>query len=81
MYTQILTMQELPAWQNYSYLALYNLAYMFDDTILLAIAIVTLSNRKMQEREGRWLKLISGAVMFALGLVMIFFPQWLAFSE
>ena len=35
LYTQILTMQQLPAWANYCYLALYILAYMLDDTILL----------------------------------------------
>ena len=28
-------------------------------------------------REGRWLKLISGLVILALGLVMIFKPEWL----
>ena len=47
---------------------------------MLTIAVVTLSNRRMQEREGRWLKLISGTVMLALGLIMIFAPDWLHFS-
>jgi hypothetical protein len=77
MYTQILTLQELPAWKNYLYLALYIVAYMFDDTIMLALAVVTLSHRRMQEAEGRWLKLVSGLVILALGLAMIFRPEWL----
>ncbi|WP_231742830.1 glutaredoxin family protein [Stieleria varia] len=77
LYTQILTLQDLPAWQNYLYLGLYILAYMLDDSILLGITVVTLSNRKMQEREGRWLKLLSGLVILVLGLVMIFRPSWL----
>jgi hypothetical protein len=81
MYTQILMMQDRPSWHNYGYLALYNVAYMFDDTVLLGIAVVTLSNRKMQEREGRWLKLLSGVVILILGIVMILFPEWLAFTE
>jgi Glutaredoxin len=78
LYTQILTLQELPVWQNYAYLALYILAYMIDDTVLLSIVVATLSHRKLQEREGRWLKLISGMVVLVLGTVMIFFPSWLA---
>lgn len=78
LYTQILTLQELPGWENYLYLGLYNVAYMFDDSVMLTIAVVTLSHRKMQEREGRWLKLISGAVMLALGLTMVFRPDWLS---
>lgn len=77
LYTQILTYHELPAWKNYSYLALYNLAYMFDDSVMLTLAVVTLSHRKLQEREGRWLKLISGLVILLLGLAMIFKPDWL----
>jgi hypothetical protein len=80
LYTQILTIQDLPAWKNYCYLGLYISAYMLDDTILLAIVVATLSHRKLQEREGRWLKLISGLVIFALGLVMIFKPAWLQLS-
>lgn len=78
LYTQILTLQQLPTWKNYMYLGLYNVAYMFDDSVMLTIAVVTLSHRKMQEREGRWLKLISGSVMLALGLTMVFRPDWLS---
>jgi uncharacterized membrane protein HdeD (DUF308 family) len=51
---------------------------MFDDTIMLTIAVVTLSHRKLQEREGRWLKLVSGLVILALGLLLLFKPDWLA---
>jgi hypothetical protein len=71
LYAQILTVQKLPAWQNYAYLLLYNLAYM----------VVTLSHRKIQEREGRWLKLASGLVILALGLVMLFAPEWLELTN
>jgi hypothetical protein len=77
LYTNILTMQDLPAWKNYAYLALYISAYMLDDTILLAIVVATLSNRRLQEREGRWLKLISGVVILGMGLVMLFRPELL----
>ena len=38
---------------------------------------LTLGRRKLQEKEGRWLKLISGLLIFALGLTMIFKPEWL----
>jgi glutaredoxin len=77
LYSQILIMQELPTWANYCYLGLYNVAYMLDDSILLGIVVITLSRRKLQEREGRWLKLISGVVIVALGAAMIFKPNWL----
>ncbi len=77
LYTQILAMQQLPPWEDYLYLGLYISAYMLDDTLLLAVVVLTLSHRKLQEREGRWLKLLSGLVIFALGLVMVLRPAWL----
>jgi glutaredoxin len=78
LYTQILTLQQLPMWEYYSYLGLYNLAYIFDDSLMVTIAVVTLSRRKLQEGAGRWLKLTSGLVMVGLGTVMVLKPEWLA---
>lgn len=77
LYTHILAARHLPWWQHALYLGLYNVAYMLDDAVMLGIAIATLSQRKLQERGGRVLKGISGAVMLALGLVMLLRPQWL----
>jgi len=77
LYTNVLSMQQLPAWQNYAYLGLYILAYMFDDSLMVGVVIVTLGKRKLQEKEGRWLKLVSGAVVLLLGVVMLFRPEWL----
>jgi glutaredoxin len=78
VYTRILTLHELPAWQYYGYLALYNVAYVLDDGLMLTLAVVTLSRRKLQERAGRWLKLVSGGVMLGLGAMLIARPAWLA---
>jgi glutaredoxin len=77
VYTQILTLQQLPPWKNYAYLGLYNVGYMFDDSLMVIVFVVTLSHRKMREAEGRWLKLISGVVVLMLGLAMLFHPDWL----
>ena len=77
LYTHILTLQNLPTWANFSYLALYIVAYMFDDTVLVCLVVITMSHRRLQEAEGRWLKLMSGLVILALGIVMIFWPDLL----
>jgi uncharacterized membrane protein HdeD (DUF308 family) len=50
---------------------------MLDDSLLLAAAVITLSHRKLQEREGRWLKFVSGCVMLLLGVIMVSKPDWL----
>jgi glutaredoxin len=77
VYTQILTMQQLPTREYYGYLGLYNLAYVFDDSLMVTIAVITLSRKKLQERTGRWLKLTSGLVMASLGIVLLLQPKWL----
>lgn len=77
LYTNILMQQGLPAAGRYAYLALYIAAYMIDDTLMVSIVVITLSKRKLQETQGRWLKLISGAAILLLGGVMLFRPEWL----
>ncbi len=77
LYTQILTLQQIPSWEYYGYLGLYNLAYIFDDSLMVIIAVTTLSRRKLQERAGRWLKLGSGIVMAGLGGILLVRPDWL----
>ncbi len=71
LFTRILTLRQLDTASYYGYLLLYNVAYMFDDVIVLAIGVTTLSNRRLQEKEGRWLKLLSGVAMVGLGVYLL----------
>lgn len=71
LYTRILTLQHLDNVDYYGYLLLYNVAYMFDDFVILGIGVMTLSQRRLQEKEGRLLKLISGLVMMGLGVYLL----------
>jgi hypothetical protein len=78
LYTRILTLQDLSIWAYHGHLALYIAAYMLDDGILLALAIVTLGHRRLGERQARWLKLLSGALMLGLGALLFVEPEWLS---
>ena len=55
-------------------LALYMAIYLIDELVIFSIAAVTMRASKMEEKHGRLLKLVSGVVMFILGLVMIVNP-------
>ena len=77
VYTQVLASHALPRPAFYGNLAIYVGAYVLDDSIILAIGVVTLSQKRLQERAGRWLKLLSGVVLAALGAVLLLRPQWL----
>jgi glutaredoxin/cytochrome c biogenesis protein CcdA len=71
LFTRILTLSELDTATYYSYLLLYNAAYMLDDVIVLSIGVAMLSRHRLQENEGRWLKLASGVVMVGLGVYLL----------
>jgi cytochrome c biogenesis protein CcdA len=77
LYTRILTLHALPRWEYVAYLVLYNAAYIADDALVVAVAVVTLSRRRLQERWGRWLQLLSGATMLCLGLLLWLAPRWI----
>lgn len=77
IYTAVLTEHDLPAYARYGYLGLYIVGYLADDTLMVTLAVIALSSRKLTTNAGRWLKLISGAVMLALGAILFLRPAWL----
>jgi thiol-disulfide isomerase/thioredoxin len=77
IYTAVLAQQGLGTLAHYAYLGLYILGYIADDSLMVGLAVAALTSRKLTERTGRWLKLVSGVVMLALGLAMTFRPEWL----
>ncbi len=77
IYTAVLTQQGLSPLAHYAYLGLYILAYMADDALMVSLAVLALGKAKLTERGARMLKLLSGAVMLVLGLIMLLRPQWL----
>lgn len=80
VYTQVLTMSQLGAWQYYAYLALYIVVFMLDDLFVLVVTLRTLEIAGLTSRYTRWSNLIGGVVLAALGLVLLFRPGWLAFG-
>ncbi|MDO8932211.1 MAG: thioredoxin family protein [Rhodocyclaceae bacterium] len=77
VYTRILTLAELSPAGRYAYLAFYNAIYVVPLALIVLAFVGTLSAHKLTEREGRLLKLMSGAMMLELGLVLAFRPEWL----
>jgi glutaredoxin len=71
LFTRILTLKQLDTASYYGYLLLYNAAYMLDDIIVLGIGVTLLSRHRLQEKEGRALKLLAGLVMIGLGIYLL----------
>lgn len=80
VYTQVLAMHALPAWQYYGYLLLYILVFMADDLIVFFAAMMTLRISGITARYSRYSHLIGGAVLMAIGMLMLLRPEWLMFG-
>ncbi len=77
VFTKILVLNDLPKTSYYFYLALYNLVYILPLLTVVIIFTATLGKKKLSEKQGRYLKLLSGMMMLSLGSLLLFKPQLL----
>lgn len=77
VYTRLLTLADLSAASRYGYgyLAVYNLIYVVPLALIVIVFARSLGARKLTEREGRLLKLMSGAMMLQLGGLLLLAPE------
>jgi thiol-disulfide isomerase/thioredoxin len=80
VFTQILTVNNLPRWQYYGYILLYLFFFMIDDLIVFVISMVTLQATGLTTKYTRASRLIGGTLMVAIGLLLLFRPEWLMFG-
>jgi glutaredoxin len=74
VFTRALTLQELSPGAHYLYLALYNVIYVIPLMVLVALFTLAFAGRKLTERQGRILKLVSGVMMLGLGILLLAAP-------
>ncbi|MBS3813727.1 hypothetical protein KGY64_07910 [Candidatus Bipolaricaulota bacterium] len=57
--------------------ATYILIYLLIELVIFGTATVTLSSSRLQEKHGKWLKLVGGSLMVVLGGTFLFAPELL----
>jgi uncharacterized membrane protein HdeD (DUF308 family) len=75
VYTRILTLHSLSQGVYYLYLLFYNTIYVVPLAAIVLLFVRTIGSRKLSEREGRLLKLLSGTMMLGLGALLVFAPE------
>jgi glutaredoxin len=80
VYTQILALSNLPAWEHYFYLFLYVVIFMLDDMAVFYIAMKTLEMKASDNVIARYSGIVGGVIMVILGLLLIFKPGWVMFG-
>ncbi|MFZ3074350.1 MAG: hypothetical protein WA093_04475 [Minisyncoccales bacterium] len=77
IFTQMLSTSGLSQWQYYFYVALYVLVFMADDLFVFFAAMITLKMAGITTKYQKASHLIGGVLMLAIGLLLIFRPEWL----
>lgn len=80
LFTQILALNPLSTLSHYLYILLYTFIFMLDDLIIFTVAVITLSKIGFAEKYNRWSTLIGGLLILALGILLIFKPEFLMFT-
>jgi hypothetical protein len=80
VFTQVLALSALPAWQYAAYLALYVLVFMLDDLVVLVGALKTLEVTGLTTAYARWSNLVGGAALLGIGALLLLRPEWLSFG-
>ncbi len=80
IYTRVLTLRKLPIMTYYLYLVMYNIIYVIPLFVIVLVFALTVGAHKFSEKQGRVLKLIGGALMLILGILLIYKPELLMFG-
>ena len=80
VFAQVLALSHLERWQYFAYLVLYVTVFMLDDLVVLVAALKTLEATGLTTRYARWSNAIGGTALVAIGALLVFRPEWLAFG-
>jgi hypothetical protein len=79
VYTQALALNDLSAQAYYGFLLLYITVFLLDDAVVFVTAMLTLQATGLAATYSRYSHLIGGVVLLAVGFLLVFRPEWLAF--
>ena len=80
IYTQVLSLTPMTRIEYYSYLLFYVFIFMLDDLIVFFIAMKTLRAVGIDSRYASYTRLIGGIIIFLLGVLLIFKPEFVMFG-
>ena len=77
MYTEILGLNNLSAFEYGFYMFIYILFFLIDDLIIFFIAMKTLKIKGISNKYTKYSHLIGGAIMIIIGALMLIKPEWI----
>ena len=75
LWTNLLAEQDIGLAGTIPLFALYMLVFLLDELVVFGVALFAMRAMRLEERAGRILKLIGGAVMIVLAGTLVFTPE------
>lgn len=80
VYTQVLSLSAIPAWQHYAYLLLYVTVFLIDDILVFVTAMLTVKAVGATAVYARFSHIVGGVILIGIGMLLLFRPEWLTFA-
>ncbi|OIO21450.1 hypothetical protein COV61_05245 [Candidatus Micrarchaeota archaeon CG11_big_fil_rev_8_21_14_0_20_47_5] len=77
VFTQVLALSNLSFLEYYGYILLYDFFFMLDDLIIFGLAAFAITKSGVGEKYAGYCKVIGGALLLLIGLMLLFAPHML----
>jgi cytochrome c biogenesis protein CcdA len=78
VFTQVLALQPMPAWERHAWIGLYVLVFLLDDVIVFAAAMLAFERTAASSRYAHHAQLVGGIVLVVVGVLLVLRPGWLS---
>lgn len=80
VYTQLLAINNITGVGSFLYVLLYIIFFLLDDLIIFFVAMKTMEVTGFSTKYSKYSHLVGGLLMIAIGILLIFKPEWLMFQ-
>lgn len=80
LFTSVLAMNDLNTIQYSLNILIYIIFFLIDDIIVFIIAIKTMEVTGLSTKYSKYLSLVGGLIMLAIGALLILKPEWIMFN-
>lgn len=80
VYTQLLAINDINGFKAFLYILLYIIFFLLDDLFVFFAAMKTMEVTGISTKYSKYSHLIGGILMFIIGLLLLFKPEWLMFQ-
>lgn len=80
VFSELLAINNVSSFMKFMYTLLYVVFFLIDDLIVFIIAMLTMQVAGISTKYNKYSHLLGGLVMFIVGVLLLFKPEWLMFQ-